>query len=191
MRSATLLLFSLLSCAVFADPDHPPTDEEFRAVERAHLAAGEVRQNFKKALDKAIRDKGIRKSIGDCKVTASDIESLRVGRTSHKLRNPGNAAPEWVKPYLDKYSAMSPKRIPKSATVPLGKGHVGYVEPIFIEPICLNCHGQNLTSGVVEDLQKYYPNDTATGFKVGDFRGLLWVEWKAPEGKTESKTEKK
>lgn len=98
-----------------------------------------------------------------------------MGRTSHKLRNPKNAPKDWVKPYLDEF--VSGKR-KEPVLVKLDNGHRGYLEPIKIKGTCLICHGPKLSSDLDKKISKLYPKDEAKGFKVGDFRGLFWLEVK-------------
>jgi hypothetical protein len=50
-------------------------------------------------------------------------------------------------------------------------GRTGYVEPIYVKPVCLACHGGNVDPGVKAKLAELYPEDQATGFREGDFRG--------------------
>jgi hypothetical protein len=57
---------------------------------------------------------------------------------------------------------------------------VGYVEPIFVKPMCLPCHGSDIPDGVAARLDEHYPTDEARGFAEGDFRGLFWVEFREP-----------
>ena len=40
---------------------------------------------------------------------------------------------------------------------------------------CLTCHGERVSDAVHEQIAELYPDDRATGFKLGEFRGLLWV----------------
>ena len=54
-------------------------------------------------------------------------------------------------------------------------GRLGYLEPIYLQAMCLQCHGSDLGSGVRERLAELYPEDRATGFAEGDFRGMFWV----------------
>ena len=54
---------------------------------------------------------------------------------------------------------------------------MGYVEPIMVQPMCLVCHGEALQPGVAAQIDERYPEDRATGFKAGDFRGVFWVEF--------------
>jgi hypothetical protein len=100
-----------------------------------------------------------------------------VGRASHRLRNPANVPPEWVAPILDAYVASSADRAPRA--VPLADGRWGYVEPILLQPPCLACHGETLAPDVASRIAALYPDDRATGFRVGDLRGVFWIEYPA------------
>ena len=81
--------------------------------------------------------------------------------------------PDWVVPVIDAYleGQMQP------VTVELDDGRHGYVEPIMMQPLCLTCHGQELQPDVAAKLAQLYPEDQATGFADGDFRGVFWVEY--------------
>jgi len=53
---------------------------------------------------------------------------------------------------------------------------VGYVEPIFMQPLCVTCHGQTIAPELAAKLGELYPNDQATGYVAGDLRGVFWAE---------------
>ena len=108
---------------------------------------------------------------------------VEVGRTSHKLRNEENAPREWIKPLLKTYATTPSKSEPE--VVQLDHGGVGYVEPIFVKPMCLTCHGSDIAPSVASRIDEQYPEDKARHFKVGDFRGLFWVEFKEAQAKSE------
>ena len=120
-------------------------------------------------------------SIDVCRLQAPELAAaagsatIEVGRTSHRLRNPANAPRAWVEPLLAAYLADPADREPR--TVGLPGGGTGYVEPIQIQPMCLACHGERLAPAVRAELGRLYPQDRATGFREGDFRGLFWVEF--------------
>lgn len=144
---------------------------------------------FKQQLKRELQDglaHGPFTAIDACKVEAPRIadslsrEGIRLGRTSHRLRNPDNAAPAWVEPILDVYLAGEEHRAPR--TVPLADNREGYVEPIVLQPLCLACHGESLAPDVESQINALYPDDEATGFKVGDLRGVFWVEYPAVPG---------
>ena len=61
-------------------------------------------------------------------------------------------------------------------TVELAGGGLGYVEPIRIKPPCLACHGASLAPATADELAERYPEDQATGYKLGELRGLFWAE---------------
>lgn len=105
---------------------------------------------------------------------AASVEGVRVGRTSHRLRNPDNLPPAWVAPLLDDYVRDPTGLAPRAVALP--DGRAGYVEPIVVQPLCLACHGESLAPEVAARLREAYPDDRATGFDVGDFRGLYWAE---------------
>jgi len=98
---------------------------------------------------------------------------IGMGRTSHKIRNPKNKPQAWVKPYLKEF--VSGKR-KEALTVKLKNGHTGYLEPIYVQAKCLVCHGKRIAKPIAQALEEKYPQDQARGFKVGDFRGLFWLE---------------
>jgi hypothetical protein len=122
--------------------------------------------------------------MGACQLEAPEIaaalsqDGVRVGRTSHRLRNPSNSSPDWVSPILDSFLANPSGRAPKSVRLPNGRS--GYVEPIFIQPLCLTCHGTDISPPVAARISELYPDDEAVGFEVGDLRGVFWVELPIP-----------
>ena len=139
---------------------------------------------FKQKLQQALREglsKGPVQALSACRVEAPKIaeglsqEGIRVGRTSHRLRNPANRSPEWVRPILEAYLANPSSRTPRSLSLP--EGRTGYVEPILMQSLCLTCHGQSLDSNVAAELERLYPEDEAVGFEVGELRGVFWVEF--------------
>lgn len=114
-----------------------------------------------------------------CQLMAPAIQSnltsavVAVGRASHKPRNPGNTVQPWMQAahqgYLDGNSS-APQRIE------LADGATGYIEPIYVQPGCLQCHGTVLAPEVRDYLAANYPTDQATGFAIGDYRGLFWLQ---------------
>lgn len=182
----TIYFFSLfLAISIWCDALSANDFEvQKNQINKAHEDIALVKQNFKKALMKAVSEKGVQGALGDCKVMAPQLgvrgESVEIGRTSHKVRNPSNQPREWVKPLLEEYLKTPKSKHEPYQVVSLGEKHFGYVEPLYVEAVCLNCHGGQLESGVKKEIAQLYPKDSATGFKVGDFRGLIWLESKSP-----------
>lgn len=150
-------------------------------VKEAQAALAPLKQQLMGALKAALDEGGPVKAIDVCQLKAPEIAAtasgakVKVGRTSHKLRSAKNAPREWMKPLLDEY-AKGPKAPGSFKTVALPEGGLGYVEPIYVQAMCLRCHGAELSPEVASALEARYPDDRATGFHEGDFRGLFWVE---------------
>jgi hypothetical protein len=103
------------------------------------------------------------------------VDGVLMGRSSHKLRNPDNAAPEWLAPIIDVYASREGELEP--VVVKLDDGRHGYAEPIRVQPLCLTCHGKVVHADVADRIEALYPDDEATGFSEGDFRGVFWVSF--------------
>lgn len=140
------------------------------------------KQDLKQALQQGMAQ-GPAAAVDACRVQAPEIaraqshDGVRVGRTSHRLRNPANAPPAWVQPLLEAYVADPSQRTGRA--LPIAPGRMGYVEPITVQPLCLTCHGESLPGPVAARIAELYPDDEAVGFRNGDFRGLFWVEYPA------------
>ena len=169
-----ILVATLSVCASAA----VESEQELRAIEKAHSAVSEVEADFRQALAEATKKGELKKALPGCRIKKLRPEEMKVGRTSHRLRNTGNAPPEWTKPYLAKFSKAKRSEIPKHVLTKIGNHRYGYIEPIFVEPICLNCHGRSVKQDVREAIQDAYPHDQALNFDLGDFRGILWLEMK-------------
>ncbi len=50
-----------------------------------------------------------------------------------------------------------------------------YMQAIETKPICLLCHGENIAPTIAAKIKSLYPNDQATGFKLGDIRGAFSI----------------
>lgn len=152
-------------------------------IEQAQALLKPFKLGLQEALRTGLQD-GPVAAIAACRIQAPAIaESLskrgiRLGRTSHRLRNPANIAPTWVAPTLDRYvqgAALDPE------LVKLDDGLMGYIEPITLKPLCTTCHGEVLAAPVAQRIHELYPQDRATGFKPGDFRGVFWLEFPAAD----------
>ncbi|UCF67863.1 MAG: DUF3365 domain-containing protein [Acidobacteriota bacterium] len=171
------LLAAGLGCAEQPPPERiEPVGQA--DLEHARAALVPFKQQLVKELTAGLAA-GTDQAIEVCKVKAPRIASslsvggVAMGRTSHKLRNPHNAAAPWLEPLLEDY--VSAKGAAQPRAVRLEDDRFGYVEPIYVKSACLICHGGEIDEKVALELEKLYPQDRATGFEVGDFRGLFWV----------------
>jgi hypothetical protein len=90
------------------------------------------------------------------------------GRMTRRPRNPANEVAGWQEEALAHFESL----VAAGATLDgaafartLDGGAVAYAQPVVIAEGCLTCHGENAA-----------PEDRATGYRVGDLRGLAWAE---------------
>jgi hypothetical protein len=159
------------------------------ADDAAETTGAKILAPFKVQLKQALlagMAQGPSAAIGACKLQAPQIaetlsvDGIVVGRSSHRLRNPGNAAPDWVAPIMHAFADDAADRTPR--TVELEGDRVGYVEPILMQPVCLACHGDVQDPSLAERIADEYPDDEATGFELDEVRGVFWTEYPARGG---------
>jgi len=185
-----LLLFALmLPCAVFADSTSYPLDAVPNPL-KAAAAKGEAalkalqQKLLTRVLDR-MKDGGPSAAVAVCRDEAAQLTAeaakeagVAEGRTSNRLRNPRNAAPAWVQGPLAAAAGKTASAV-RPVVFDLGD-RVGVLLPIPVRPTCLACHGppDALSPDVKQTLAKAYPQDQATGYAEGDFRGFMWAEAK-------------
>jgi hypothetical protein len=153
------------------------------AITRGDEALASFREQVFARLNKLLQEGGPTHAIQVCRVEAAEIAKqiagthhVRIGRTSHKLRNPTNAPPAWAASYVQ--AAAGKKGVDvKPAVIDLGD-RVGLLRPITVMPACTRCHGavEGIDSDVRAELARAYPGDQATQFAPGDLRGFMWAE---------------
>lgn len=182
MKGAAIYL--LIFCQVgLAMADHI---EERAAASRA--VAGEFMSALKAELMKAMREGGPSNAIKVCKDVAPEIAAQKskatgwgVARTSLKVRNPANAPDTWEKEVLESFEVRRAKGESVNTlehgeiVIKNGKRVFRYMKAIQTRGICLRCHGTNIDPAVAEALKQFYPQDQATGFKLGDIRGAFTI----------------
>ena len=161
-------------------------DGALNEVDQNLVTGARLLEPFKRDLKAALLaglESGAAGAIDACRVAAPEIASalsldgVRMGRTSHRLRNPDNAGPTWVTPVLTQYLEADDVASPRALRI--DDDRIGYVEPIRIAPLCVSCHGSRLSPDVVSAIATHYPDDQAVGFDIDDLRGVFWVEFPA------------
>jgi len=172
----TRLILAVIVTTMLAACERPAVD--FKAKGAGLLAP--FKTELKTALMQGM-EAGPVEAISVCSVEAPEIsarlsvDGVVMGRSSHKLRNVNNATPEWLAPVLRAYADGSTGLEPVALSIE--EGRMGYAEPIIMQPMCLACHGESLAPEIAAKISEAYPDDQATGFQAGDFRGVFWVEF--------------
>ncbi len=144
------------------------------------------------SVSKAMQEGGPVHSIQFCNTNAMSIldsigadPNISLGRISDRYRNPLDVP---ITPNDKKAMEALKSKTPANATpLILGDkdGSMTYYKPIFIGmPTCLKCHGDpenDLSSDAREILARLYPEDRATGYKMGEFRGAWKINFPKPE----------
>jgi hypothetical protein len=114
------------------------------------------------------------------KTAAGDrVAKYEFGRTSYKIRNENNKPQPWAEAYLKEFQGSFKGDIKKDFILhKLENGKQIYLEPLYVQAQCLVCHGDNISKDVKNKIGELYPKDLATGFKLNEFRGFIWIKEK-------------
>lgn len=185
-----LLVVSLVSCNS-AEKKQKQIEKEKVALEAAMQKGNQLVkmtfENMSRKLKSTIREKGVLEAIQYCSVeavpltTSLEEDGIKISRTSSKYRNPENAPNPETKKILSKFENEKANRKESETIVhKSADGTIHYYKPIYMQALCLNCHGDpglNVPDEVTAQLSKLYPEDKALGYKMNDFRGAWHLEF--------------
>ncbi len=144
---------------------------------------------FKANIEKTGKEKGLPEVVSFCHDNAekltdslSKIYGVEMKRVSHRLRNQDNKPNVDEKAIIENYLAAQEDH--KELTPIVMKDEEGFVHfyaPIKIKEKCLQCHGipsKDIKAVVLKKIKKHYPEDKATGFRLGELRGIWDIRFK-------------
>ena len=180
-RLIALLAMAMISTSLMAD------DLKDRA-DASRATVKEFGETLKGKMQMAMKAGGPLNAIKVCNADAPGIatdmsnkKGWDVGRTSLKIRSAANAPDAWETKVLNdfekqKAEGADPKKLEHYEVVTEnGKKVFRYMKAIPTGEVCTNCHGDSIDPAVKAKLEELYPNDQATGFKVGDIRGAFTI----------------
>lgn len=182
-RLPPFFLAGIMTLPAFAEV---PADR----VAASRHAVKELQATLVGELQAAMKAGGPTNAIEVCHSKASDIavelskkNGLQLGRTSLKIRNPKNAPDAWEMKVMKDFEARKargedPAALEYSEVVTHhGKKEFRYMKalPVAQGAPCVLCHGEKIEPAVMAKLKKLYPQDKATGFKLGDLRGAVTI----------------
>lgn len=190
---ATLAVLGLSVAIAVAASSWAGEGDDVRAG-KARQAVKALGESLKGQLMSAIKAGGPVSAIAVCRTAApalgakvSSEQGLTISRTALRVRNPKNAPDAWERKVLEDFitqaaAGADPATLERGEEV-TEEGVTGFrymkAIPMAAEP-CLACHGSNLAPAVATEISKLYPEDQATGFKVGDVRGAFSVRVASP-----------
>lgn len=184
--AATLALSCLAACKGEPSPA-PPSRAD---LERGYAVVSELKAGLQRALLKAMVD-GPVAAVDACSTQAPTITAgaarngVVVGRATSRPRNPANLATGWQAEALRQFEGdvAAGRRLETARFARrLPDGRIAYAEPLVIQPVCVTCHGAEVGPEIKAALAARYPDDRATGYKVGELRGAIWAELPAQPG---------
>lgn len=172
-----------------AGADSAEANDEARVIAAGEAAAAALTGELMGRVSAAIARGGPAYAIEFCSEEALPVTSevardlgVEIKRTSSRVRNPQNA------PDADEQAALAYFEGELAAGNPLPQhlirrvdGEARYYRPIVVAELCTTCHGPRdaLDPAVRDALAARYPDDRATGYAPGDFRGVIRVSVQA------------
>ncbi|MBN2227562.1 MAG: DUF3365 domain-containing protein [candidate division Zixibacteria bacterium] len=166
--------------------------DEILIQQAADSAIAWYSSELKAALQAAITEGGPVNAIGVCNeiapeiAAAHSIEGWYLERVTDKSRNANNQVDSTQAEILARFAVAdsAPSFIGEWELI--GSDTVyHFYRPIRVGALCLNCHGgkEQLAPDVAAKIAELYPDDMATGYRVGDLRGIVAVDVAWSKGK--------
>ena len=180
---AALPAMLLAACAT-----GPSAEQQAAMANDARQTAGSLIKQLGGELKKSLEANGPEASISVCKEKApaiaaslSQSSGFSVTRVSPKNRNPKAVPDAWeaeAQAALEKRLAggEKPETLDTWQVVKTSSGkEFRYAKALVTQPVCLTCHGENISEGLKAKLAAEYPNDKATGYGPGMVRGIISI----------------
>ncbi|MGE0398221.1 MAG: DUF3365 domain-containing protein, partial [Kofleriaceae bacterium] len=147
---------------------------------RAATMVAELKRSLLTAVTQALQA-GAPAAIDACHAMAPALtqqaasSGASIGRATRRPRNPSNLARGWQLEAIAHFEKVGHAgKVPPFERL-LPSGRIAYAEPLVIGEVCLTCHGTPAPE-VAAVLRERYPDDQATGYSLGELRGVAWVE---------------
>lgn len=198
ISTLALALALLISCSKSPEPLPPvapiaPLSAEIRsaAVQRGKAIVAETFSLLSFNLQSAIQQGGVSNALPFCSLAASPLTAGMAGkhgvtirRFTHKARNPAGQADAAELAILQQFEAALPAATATNPPPPLVTNFTAnaatFFAPIVLNnELCLKCHGEpgkDIATDNVALIRQLYPQDQATGFKLGDLRGAWRID---------------
>lgn len=182
------LLLGLLAAAAFAGAAaaQQPDAEALAAYEaEAEQVLQRLRGEMMREMTAAMQA-GPAEAIGVCRHLAPQIEGRieeesgwSVRRVALRVRDPANLADAEERAWLLGFevraqAGQSPSLLRSLRVVERdGEPTVHFMQAVPMMEGCVACHGEAVEPEVLAEIRALYPEDAATGYKVGEIRGAF------------------
>lgn len=148
--------------------------------------------SLKSHLTGAIEKEGITGAMKYCSMEALNLTSrlserydVDITRYTTKPRNSQNMVPEGIeKTILEAYELSAASGNDVAPHIEIQQEDILYMQPIMVQPLCLKCHGElgvDINDESSTTLSSLYSEDNATGYKLGELRGMWRVKFDKKE----------
>lgn len=187
------LTFTIAVCLMASPASAEHTDAQQLVMKgEAQQVAQELISELGAALKQTLTESGPDGAISVCLDTAPMLANSlsrrtgwKVGRVSLQARNPLIGQPDaWEQKVLQHFdveaaSGTDPAELDAAEIVAEPQAaYFRFMKALPVKPLCLTCHGseQTIPASVQARLAHEYPNDTATGYSVGQIRGAVSIK---------------
>lgn len=162
--------------------------ETQEGVKYINMLGGTLKSQLKAQLEADPSGMG---AIGFCTAEAQRItdevntqlpDHATVRRTSLRTRNSINKPDAKDVEVMKEIEASIKNKNAAATMVTQVKTEEGtrYYKPLIAEAACLKCHGENVSPEIQAVIQTSYPEDNASHYTLGSFRGVIVSEIKKP-----------
>jgi hypothetical protein len=184
-KALTTAAFACVCATVIVKAQQLTAEDLSERAAKARELAQLFTDRLKLQIHIALKNDGPVAAISACTITSPEIATtlsqdspFEVARTAMRVRNPENAPDPWEQAVLETFQRQleqgaDPKTLEFYETTVTKEGDklFRYMRPIMMGEMCLTCHGSDIRQDVKAEIAKYYPDDKATGFKLGELRG--------------------
>lgn len=176
-------IFAIAAIAIASGCTAPVVVDETALATEARAITQQFVGTLLPTLQAALQNGGPASAIEVCSVQAPAIADQltretgwQVRRVSLKPRNADRAIPDaWERQQLESFDARqrAGEAGPTLNHAEQTEGEYRYMQAQPVMPLCLTCHGSELSAEVQTALGRFYPDDVATGYSQGEIRGAI------------------
>mgnify|MGYP000872173524 FL=1 len=189
MKSMFVYVSLAATLATGCAGSHPDDHAEQSA--RARKAAEALTGRLLGELTQAMKNGGPSAAVRYCARNAQTVTSsvglehrLAIRRVTDRPRNAADAPDAWERDVLDdldmraRAGTLATDAVHEEVREVDGRLVLRVMKPIIVRQPCLACHGteRDIAPDVARIIREEYPDDRATGYVVGDFRGAISVQ---------------